>query len=253
MKIVRFERSGVEAYGVLEGDTIRAVRGSVCEDFALGEQMCRLGEARLLAPVQPRIIVCVAANYYCLQQELGREIPREPEVFLKPASAVIGHLDHVVYPEVSNSVSCGGELAVVIRREARRVPEDGALEFVLGYTCGLDVTAQDLLKERFQTRAKSFYTFCSLGPWVETSVAGDDLLLRSRVNGNLVLDHRTGGMIFGVGQAVSYISQFMALQPLDVVLMGTPKPETEVDEGDAIEVEIEGIGTLRNAVTRTRQ
>lgn len=174
-----------------------------------------------------------------------------PELFLKPASSVIGHLDHIVYPEVSNSISCGGELAVVIQSEARKVSEERTLEYVLGYTCAIDVTALDLLSDRFPTRAKSYYTFCSLGPYIAT-VIGDNLLLRSRVNGNQVLDHSTSGMIFSVAKVISCITQFMALQPLDVILMGTPKPETSVNPGDVVEVELQGISTLRNTIVQRK-
>ncbi len=252
MKIIRFEWERGARYGVLDGEAVLAIDGSVVGDFEVGEKLCTLGDVRLLAPVQPKTVACVAANYYDLMQDGGREIPKEPQVFLKPSSTVVGHLGSIVYPVVSKHLTCGGELAVVMKREARNVPKDRALEFVLGYTCANDVTAWDLIAERFPTRAKGFYTFCPLGPCIATDVDGDNVMLRSRLNGQLILDHSTSGMIFSVKEAVSYISQFMALEPLDVILMGTPRPETTVEVGDMVEVEIEGIGTLRNTVAKAR-
>jgi 2-keto-4-pentenoate hydratase/2-oxohepta-3-ene-1,7-dioic acid hydratase in catechol pathway len=250
MKIIRFEWEQEVQYGVLDGDNVRAIDGDMLSDAAAGTELCTLGEVRLLAPVQPRAVACVAANYHELMKYVDREIPKEPEVFLKPPSAVVGHLDGIVYPAVSKHLTCGGELAVVMKREARNVPEDRALDFVLGYTCANDVTAWDLITERFPTRAKGFYTFCPLGPCISTDIDGDNVTLKSTLNGQLILDHSTSGMIFSVKEAVSYISQFMALEPLDVLLMGTPRPETTVDVGDVVEIEIEGIGTLRNTVVK---
>jgi len=248
MRIIRFEWERRARYGVLDGDAVFAIDGSVVGDFVVGEKLCSVSEVKLLAPVQPRIVTCIAANYYDLCEETGREIPVAPQVFFKPSSAVVGHLGDIAYPEVSRHVTCGGELAVVVKREARKIPEDRALDFVLGYTCANDVTAWDLINERFPTRAKGYYTFCPLGPCIATDIDGDNITLKSRLNGELILNHSTSGMIFGVKEALSYISQFMALEPLDVILMGTPRPETTFTVGDVVEVEIEGIGTLRNRV-----
>lgn len=253
MKIIRFDWEQEVRYGVLDGDDVHAIDGDMFDDFLVGEKLCALGDVRLVAPVQPRAVACVAANYHELMKYVDREIPKEPEVFLKPPSAVTGHLGGIVYPTVSKHLTCGGELAVVLKREARNVPEERALDFVLGYTCANDVTASDLTAERFSTRAKGFYTFCPLGPCIATDIDGDNVILKSTLNGQLILDDPTSGMIFSVKEAVSYISQFMALEPLDVVLMGTPRPETTVDVGDVVEVEIEGIGTLRNRVVKGQQ
>jgi 2-keto-4-pentenoate hydratase/2-oxohepta-3-ene-1,7-dioic acid hydratase in catechol pathway len=250
MKIVRFEWGQGVRYGVLEGDDVSVIEGDILGRFTAGEKLCTVGDVRLLAPVQPKTVACVAANYHGLMKYVDREIPKEPEVFLKPRSAVVGHLDGIVCPAVSKHLTCGGELAVVVKCEARNVPEDIALDFVLGYTCANDVTAWDLISERFPTRAKGFYTFCPLGPCISTDIDGDNVTLKSTLNGDLILDDSTSGMIFSVREAISYISQFMALEPLDVVLMGTPRPETTVEAGDVVEIEIDGIGTLRNTVVK---
>ena len=250
MKIIRFEWEQGVRYGVLDGDDVWVIEGDILGSFTAAEKLCALGDVRLLAPVQPKTVACVAANYHQLMKYVDREIPKEPEVFLKPPSAVTGHLGGIVYPTVSRHLTWGGELAVVMKREARNVPEERALDFVLGYTCANDVTASDLTAERFPTRAKGFYTFCPLGPCIATDIDGNNVTLKSTLNGQLIVDDSTSGMIFSVKKAVSYISQFMALEPLDVVLMGTPRPETTVHVGDVVEVEIEGIGTLRNTVVK---
>jgi 2-keto-4-pentenoate hydratase/2-oxohepta-3-ene-1,7-dioic acid hydratase in catechol pathway len=252
MKIIRFEWEQEPQYGVLDGDNVRAIDGDMLSDFAAGRKLCALGQVRLLAPVRPRAVACVAANYHELMKYVDRELPKEPEVFLKPPSAVVGHLDDIVYPAVSKHLTCGGELAVVMRRQAIRVSQENALDFVLGYTCANDVTAWDLVAERFPTRAKGFYTFCPLGPCISTDIDGDNVTLRSRLDGELIVDASTSGMIFSVREAISYISQFMALEPLDVLLMGTPIPETTVDVGDVVEIDIDGIGTLRNTVVKAQ-
>ncbi|GMR11217.1 MAG: fumarylacetoacetate hydrolase family protein [Anaerolineae bacterium] len=252
MNIIRFALDREPTYGILDADNVYVIAGDLSGEFAAGEKLCALGDVALLAPVQPRSVACVAANYHALCNEMGRQIPREPEVFLKPPSAVVGHLDDIIQPEVSSEVTCGGELAVVIKRETRRVSEAEALDYVLGYTCANDVSAFDPRGDRFPTRAKGHYTFCPVGPWITTGLDGDNLMLRSRLNGEMILDHSTSGMIFSVSKAVSFISQFMALEPLDIVLMGTPRPETKVSLGDVIEVEIEGIGMLRNRISSSK-
>ena len=249
MKIIRFEWQQTTQYGVVDNDSVFSIEGSILGDFSIGKKLCNLSDVKLLAPVQPKIVVCIGGNYYRLLREAGREIPSEPSSFLKPSSSVIGHLDNIVYPKVSNEVSFGGELAIIMKYEARNVPEYRALEYVLGYTCGNDLTAHDL-PERFLTRAKSFYTFCPLGPCIATDINPDNLKIRSRLNGVLIQDDSTSDMIFNVSQIISYITGFMALEPLDVILTGTSRRETKINIGDIIEIEIEGIGILRNTVTQ---
>jgi 2-keto-4-pentenoate hydratase/2-oxohepta-3-ene-1,7-dioic acid hydratase in catechol pathway len=251
MKIIRFEWAAEPRYGILEGDTVHTLDGDLLGEFEAGVALCALSEVKLLAPIEPRTVACLAPNYHGLCKEMEREVPSAPQVFTKPASAVTGPNSDIIYPDVSKHVSCGGELAVVMRRDARDVPEEKALEFVLGYTCANDVTALDLLEDRFETtRAKGYYTFCPLGPYIATGVDSDNLTLKSRFNGKSFLDHSTNDMIWGVRQTVSYISQFMALAPFDVILMGTPRPEKTIYVGDEVEVEIEGIGILTNRVVR---
>lgn len=248
-KIIRFELEQRTEYGVVEKDTVFSIEGNICHEFSIGKKLCSLSEVRLLSPVQPRIVVGVGGNYYGLLKEVGMEIPSEPSVFLKPSSSVVGHLDNIIYPRISNDVRFGGELAVVMKYEARNVPEDRALEYVLGYTCANDLTARDL-RDRFPTRNKSFYTSCPLGPCIATDIKRDNLKIKSRLNGILMQDDSTSDMIFNISKIISYITEFMALEPFDVILTGTSRKETRINIGDTIKVEIEGIGVLQNTVTR---
>jgi len=177
-------------------------------------------------------------------------MPAEPLLFLKPTSAVIGTDANIELPAASLRVEHEGELAVVIGRRARRLSEtDDPLAYVLGYTCANDVTARDLQRQDVQfTRAKSFDTFCPLGPFVETGIAPLDLLVEARVNGVVRQSGRTSQMAFPVAYLLRYISHVMTLEPGDVILTGTPAGVGPLLCGDVVEVSVEGVGTLRNGV-----
>jgi 2-keto-4-pentenoate hydratase/2-oxohepta-3-ene-1,7-dioic acid hydratase in catechol pathway len=204
---------------------------------------------KLTTPLTPTKIVCVGRNYAEHAKELGNEAPAEPLLFLKPPSAVIAHEATIVRPPQSQRVDFEGELAIVIGREARQVKADAWREYVRGFTCGNDVTARDLQKKDGQfTRAKGFDTFCPLGPHIETDLDVSDLAVRTRVNGEIRQDGRTSQMIFSCGALVEYITAIMTLVPGDVILTGTPSGVGPLSSGDVVEVEVEGIGVLRNAV-----
>ena len=173
----------------------------------------------------------------------------EPLFFSKPPSSVIGPLEPIVHPILSQQVDYEGELAVVIGRRVRNVTPEKALDFVLGYTCGNDVTARDLQRRDDQwTRAKGFDTFCPLGPHIVTDLDPAHLTIRTRVNGEIRQSTLTTDMVFGVAELIAYISQVMTLEPGDVILTGTPSGVGPLQPGDVVEVEIEGIGTLCNPV-----
>lgn len=249
MKIVRFYREGTTAYGVLEGEIVRAIHGSVFRDFRVGNVLCQLNEVKLLAPAEPRVVVGIGANYLEHIEEAGYEVPSDPVVFLKPASSVIGHGQNIVYPQVSREVNFAGELAVVIKYQAKHVEERDALRYVLGYTCANDITASDLRSSLTQTLAKGMYTFCPLGPWIETNLDAGNTKLRSWLNGVLKQEANTREMIFSISRIISYVSGFMALEPGGVIITGSSRRgSTTILKGDKIEVEIEGIGRLENKV-----
>lgn len=199
---------------------------------------------------QPSKIVCVGRNYADHAAELGNDVPKEPLLFLKAPSAMIFNNDEIVIPEYSRQVEHEGELAVVIGDVCKNLPEDAdVIEYVRGYTCLNDVTARDLQKSDGQfTRAKSFNTFCPIGPHIETELAVTDLRVTTRVNGDIRQDGRTSQMVFPVEFLIRYISRMMTLLPGDLIATGTPSGVSKLNPGDVCEVEIEGIGTLRNAV-----
>ena len=188
-------------------------------------------------------------NYQDHADEQNAQLPEEPRLFIKPATAVIGPDDAIVYPEMSERVDYEAELAVVISRRTRNIPPEEALRHVLGYTCGNDVTARDLQKkDRQWTRAKSFDTFAPLGPWIETDLDPSSCAVEARLNGEIKQSSSTGKMIFSVPFLVGFISRVMTLLPGDVILTGTPAGIGPMERGDTIEITVGGIGTLRNRV-----
>lgn len=205
--------------------------------------------ATLLPPVLPGKIVCVGRNYAEHAKELGNDAPSEPLIFLKPPSTLLAPEGTIVRPAASQRVDFEGELAIVVGREAKNVPAAEWLRYVRGFTCANDVTARDLQKRDVQfTRGKSFDTFCPLGPAIVTDLDPSDLRLVTRVNGTVRQDGRTSQMIFSPAVLFEFITGVMTLFPGDVILTGTPAGVGALESGDVVEVEIEGIGILRNQV-----
>jgi len=248
MKIIRFQWQGKVNWGIVEDDTIFALDGDLYGDFEKGKEMCQLPEVRLLAPVEPGITVACGMNYMDHIKELGWPVPEEPVLFFKPVNTVIGPEDDIIYPAMAQDLRYEAELCCVIKRQAKNVAEGEALDYVLGYTCGNDVTAMDLTeKDGRLTRSKGFDTSGPLGPFLVTGLDPHNLAIKGRVNGVTKQDSNTGLMLFGVKKLISYISAFMTLRPGDVVWTGTPGGGAcPVKVGDVIEVEIEGIGILKN-------
>ncbi len=238
MKIVRFRHG----WGVVEGERVLVTRGP---GGPLLGRTFPFNQAQLRPPAQPTKIVCVGRNYLAHAREMNEEVPREPGLFLKAPNALTAPEATIPYPWFTRQLHFEGELAVVIGRRMRNVPVSQALDYVLGYTCAVDLTARDVQKTDLQwVRAKSADGFCPLGPWVETGLDPRDLRLRTLVNGQVRQDARTSAMVFPVPQLLSYISGFMTLERGDVVLTGTPEGVGELHPGDEVTVEIEGIGAL---------
>jgi 2-keto-4-pentenoate hydratase/2-oxohepta-3-ene-1,7-dioic acid hydratase in catechol pathway len=205
--------------------------------------------ATLLPPVHPGKIIGVGRNYAEHAKELGNEAPSEPLLFLKPPSTILAPAGTIIRPDISQRVDFEGELAIVIGREAKDIDAARWRDYVLGFTCANDITARDLQKKDVQfTRGKGFDTFCPLGPCIETELDPRDLALATRVNGDTKQKSRTSNMIFPCDFLLAYISAIMTLMPGDVILTGTPEGVGPLAQGDVVEVEIEGIGTLRNHV-----
>lgn len=243
-------RAPVPSYGLLDQDAVREIVGLPWAGWVEGHTIWDAENVRMLAPCEPSKIVCVGRNYAAHAAELGNELPKEPLIFFKPPSALIGPEEHIVLPQISNRVEHEGELAVVIGKKCAHLSDDGdPLDFVLGYTCLNDVTARDLQKADVQfTRAKGFDTFCPVGPLIETQVNPRDALVECRVNGTLRQSGSTSLMTYPVAFLVRWISRIMTLYPGDLIATGTPAGVGPLADGDTVEVSIAGIGLLRNPV-----
>lgn len=257
MRIVRFAHASKMSFGVVEGTganvadlVVAQIEGHPFGPIKFTGQRWALADVRLLSPILPSKVVCVGRNYESHAAEHDAEVPSEPLLFLKPSTSVIGHRDVVRLPPQSKQVEHEAELAVVIGATgARRVDRAGAARAVFGYTCANDVTARDLQRADGQwTRAKSFDSFCPLGPWIETELDPADLEVRCEVNGQVRQAGRTSEMIFDVATLIAYVSHVMTLLPGDVLLTGTPAGVGPIGAGDTVTVRIDGIGALINPV-----
>lgn len=240
---------GRAAFARLDGDRLRLLAGAPWERAPETGEDVPLAGARLLAPVTPTKIVCVGRNYRAHAAELGNDVPAEPLLFFKPPSSIVAADEGIELPEESCRVDHEAELGVIIGARCRRVSEERALDFVFGYTCVDDVTARDLQKKDGQwTRAKGFDTFCPTGPLLVTGIDPNALAVRCRVNGEIRQDGNTRDMIFSLARLIAYISGVMTLEPGDLIATGTPHGVGPLVAGDVVEVEVEGVGTLRNPV-----
>jgi 2-keto-4-pentenoate hydratase/2-oxohepta-3-ene-1,7-dioic acid hydratase in catechol pathway len=209
--------------------------------------------ARLLPPCSPSKIVCVGRNYAEHAKELGNEPPKEPLIFLKPPSSLIASGDAIVYPILSQRVDFEGELGVIIAKRARHVRTADAAQFIQGYTCVNDITARDLQKKDGQwTRGKGFDTFCAVGPCMVSpdEVEFEKLRVQTMVDGELKQDGSVRDMLFSVGDIIAYVSEFMTLEPGDLIATGTPPGVGPLQPGSRVQIKIEGIGVLDNTVVR---
>ncbi|CBT75642.1 fumarylacetoacetate hydrolase family protein [Glutamicibacter arilaitensis Re117] len=254
MRIARFVVDSDPMYGVVDGNDIHVLAG---DPFFQGIKTTgtthSLDDVRLVAPIIPRSkVVGFGRTYREHAKELGNEVPDEPLMFLKPNTAVVGHGDPVTLPAFSEEVSFEGELAVVIGRICKDVPADKAQDVIFGYTVANDLTARDAQRTDPQwARAKGFDGSCPLGPWIETEIADpDDLGIVSRVNGEVRQDGTTNDMIWPVNELVARASEAFTLLPGDVIMTGTPAGVGLVNAGDVVEVEVEGIGSLRTVFRR---
>ena len=251
MRLVRFRHGDRIATGAIQpgSDAIQVIAGTFFEDpLPTGDEVA-IDDVMLLAPVLPSKLVCVGKNYAAHAAEFGMDVPEEPLLFLKPSTAVIGPGDAIRLLPISRRIDYEGELAVVMGRLARNVRAEDASRFILGYTCANDVTLRDLQKTDDQwARAKGFDGSAPLGPWIETSVDPTDAVIETRLNGDVVQHASTSDMVFGVAELIAYVTSFMTLLPGDALLTGTPEGVGRLQGGDVVEVEVEGVGTLRNAV-----
>ena len=250
MRFVRFQHNGdAPRYGWLHEDQVGEIQGDLFGSYRRKKTTIPLKDVRLLAPTAPSKIVCVGRNYVDHAKELGNEVPKVPLIFLKTPSSVIADGEAVLLPPQSTQVEHEGELVAVIGKRGRNVTAESAKEYILGYTIGNDVTARDLQKTDGQwTRAKGFDTFCPFGPWIDTDFDPSDALITCRVNGQMRQLSSTRDMIFNIGVLIAYISSVMTLEPGDLIFTGTPAGVGALKPGDVVEVEIDGLGVLKNPV-----
>jgi 2-keto-4-pentenoate hydratase/2-oxohepta-3-ene-1,7-dioic acid hydratase in catechol pathway len=251
MKIVRFAHGDKAEYGILYEDAVMSIEDSPFEAIKETNQHHRLTDLKLLPPCLPSKIVALGVNYRSHGEEMNHKPPEEPLIFIKPSTSVIGTEDKIIYPESSKRVDYEGELGVVIKSITRHVSKEDARQHILGYTCVNDVTARDLQsRDKQWTRAKSFDTFCPVGPCIETEIDPSDLSLETCLNGIIKQQTRTSQLILPIFELVSFISHIMTLLPGDIIATGTPGGIGPMLPGDTVEVKIENIGTLRNYVVR---
>jgi 2-keto-4-pentenoate hydratase/2-oxohepta-3-ene-1,7-dioic acid hydratase in catechol pathway len=250
---IRFSRHGKTAYGILDGELIVEVVGDPFRGYEKTARTHDIRAVKIEVPVVPPTFYCVGLNYAAHIREAAAkrgippDLPKQPDVGYRAINALIAHEEPVVMPADANKVQYEGELAVVIGRRAKHVSEVEALSCVLGYTIGNDVSERTWQKsDRTLWRAKTTYPFKPMGPWIETDVVLDDLETVVRVNGAETTRFRTNAMLFGVATYIATMSRYVTLYPGDVIWMGTDGTAPDLKSGDAVEVEISGIGTLRN-------
>ena len=251
MRIARVRAGGGPTWAIVEGDTVYRLQGSPFENPTRGERIGDAGSAKLLAPCEPTKVVCIGLNYRAHAAETGQELPKEPLMFLKPPTSVIGPGDDVVWAPGSQKIDYEAELAVVFKKTAKNVAAGAFRDYVLGYTCANDVSARDFQRGDGQwARAKGSDTFCPLGPWIETDLDPNDLRISGKLNGEVKQDSRTSDLVFNLDFLVSHLTKYFTMLPGDVLITGTPAGIGPMNPGDEYEVTIEGIGSLKNRMTK---
>jgi 2-keto-4-pentenoate hydratase/2-oxohepta-3-ene-1,7-dioic acid hydratase in catechol pathway len=256
MLYCRFQQEGAIAHGIVEGVRVTAIAGPLFGEHKPSGKPMPLSDVRLLAPLSPRTILAAAVNYQS-HVPSGSSVlkdgdaPAIPQLFLKPTSSVIGPDDTIFLPADARRVDAEGELVALIGRSCRKVAREGALDYVFGYTCGNDVSARHWQRDDIQWwRAKGSDTFSPIGPFIATDLDPANIGLRTRVNGVEAQAGNTRDLIHSLASMISFASQVMTLEPGDIIFTGTPGEPPKLADGDVVEVEIDGIGVLRNPVTR---
>jgi 2-keto-4-pentenoate hydratase/2-oxohepta-3-ene-1,7-dioic acid hydratase in catechol pathway len=254
MKIVRFLANGKIKYGILKGQYIQAITGKPFNSIKYSGEQYKNTEVKLIVPCLPSKIVALGVNYVSHAVEMNHSVPtvpKSPLIFIKPATAVIGPDENIIYPPSSQQVDYEAELGIVIKKIARQIKKENALDYVLGYVCFNDVTARDQQKTDGQwTRAKSYDTFAPLGPWIETELDPNNVNVEAYLNGELKQHGNTSDLVFPITELIYFISNVMTLLPGDVIATGTPGGIGPMQPGDTIEIKIPPIGTLKNYVSR---
>lgn len=251
MRIVRYHYQNQTAYGVYENDCVTPINGDIFGAYTFGEPPLPLSAVQLLAPIIPRQLFAIGLNYHDHVGELdfAKKLPTEPISFIAASSAVIGPNEAICLNDRTSRIDAEAELVAVIGKPCYQVSEAEALAYVLGYTCGNDVSNRDMQSQDGQWfRGKSYPTYKPLGPWIETDLDPSALAIEGRVNGRLVQSSNTQHLLFSVAKLISFLSAFTPLEAGDCIMTGTPQGVTQLHPADLVEVTIEGIGTLSNPV-----
>ncbi|MCX7770888.1 MAG: fumarylacetoacetate hydrolase family protein [Proteobacteria bacterium] len=254
MKIARVLHENIEKYGIVEEDFFYTIKNNpfITKDFQKTGEVFDLKNLKILPPCEPSKIVAVGLNYKSHAEEMKKDLPEEPIIFLKPSTAVIGQNDYIILPKDFKRVDYECELGVVIGRRAKNVSIEDARNYILGYTCFNDVTERYNQKKDGQwTRAKGYDTFAPIGPWIETECDPASLNIYTILNDRVVQSGNTCDLIFSVDKLISFISGVMTLLPGDVIATGTPAGIGALQDGDKVEIKIDGIGTLTNFVKKS--
>lgn len=246
-KYLRYEFAGKVHYGILEEDKVRQIDGDLFGEWKAGSKLTPLNDVRILEPTTPSKVIALAGNY---KDHLGdKPVPATPEPFFKLTSSLQRHEGPVVQPKDAAPIHYEAEVVIVIGKKAKKVTEVEALDYVLGISCGNDISARDWQKQDVQWwRAKGSDTFGPVGPYIATGIDYGHLDMELRVNGEVKQKTNTANMIHNIPQTVSFISRHVTLEPGDLIFTGTPGKTTGMKPGDVVEVEIEGVGILRNSI-----
>jgi len=249
MIYLRFRHNGQTKNGIMEDGVIREIQGSFFSGYVLTNNEYRLEDVKLMIPCTPSKVVAVGKNYYEHVKEMGMELPENPILFAKLPHTYIGPDEPIVIPEGATRVDYEAELAVVIKKECRKIKPEEADEYLLGAMCLNDVTERDVQRKDGQwMRGKNYETFCPMGPYIVDGIDFNSLDIKLMLNGEVKQSSNTSKFMWNVQQLVSFISYVMPLYPGDVIATGTPEGIGPMKDGDIVEVVIEGIGTLRNTV-----
>lgn len=257
MKFVRYEVQGKVAYGIVDGDTVNEISASPFESYEETGKKHTLSEVKLLAPCTPSKALATALNYKShlrhIPGVMEPEPPSHPELFYKVPSSVINPGDTIVLPKDVRPVEEEAELVVVIGKKCSKVSKEDALGYVLGYTCGNDVSARPWQRgDKQWWRAKSSDTFTPFGPYIVTDLDGSNLNIWARINGKEVQHCNSTELLFDIPTLISFVSQVVTLEPGDLIFTGTSGTPAELHDGDVVEIEVEGVGTLSNPVAREK-
>jgi 2-keto-4-pentenoate hydratase/2-oxohepta-3-ene-1,7-dioic acid hydratase in catechol pathway len=248
VKFVRYENRGKISYGILDGDTIKEIRGSLFGSRAETGSKVKLADVKLLWPCEPTKVLAVGLNY---KSHLGnRPAPEKPELFFKPLTSLQNPGGEIVIPPGAKNVHYEGEMVIVMGKRAQRISAEKAADYIFGYTCGNDVSERDWQRGDLQWwRAKGSDTFAPLGPVIAVGLDYKNSRLQTRLNGEVKQSQMLSDLLFDAAAVVSFTSQYVTLEPGDVIYTGTPGATSAMKPGDSIEIEIDGIGVLRNKVT----